>query len=74
MTPTERKSLAEQMKANPLYEIILSEMEGGAIEALIHAHTEEQRLTRQLRVQAIRAFRADLDACLDTREPKSAPA
>jgi hypothetical protein len=74
MTPRDRKSLAEQIKGNPLFTAILDEMETGAIEALINAQTEEHRHTRQMRVQAIRAFRADLDACLDTREPKSAPA
>jgi hypothetical protein len=74
MTPQERKSLAEQITANPLFTAILDEMETGAVEALIYAQTEEHRLTRQLKVQAIREFRADLGACLDTREPKSAPA
>ncbi len=74
MTPQERRHLAEAITTNPLYSIILDEMEIGAIEALVNAQTDEHRLTRQLRVQAIRAFRADLDACLDTREPKSAPA
>ncbi len=74
MTPTERRHLAEQMMANPLYRLILDEMETGAIEALINAQTDEHRHTRQMRVQAIREFRADLGACLDTREPKDAPA
>jgi hypothetical protein len=74
MTPTERKHLADAITTNPLYRAVLDEMESGAIEALINAQTEEHRHTRQMRVQAIRAFRADLDACLDTREPKSAPA
>ena len=74
MTPTERRHLAEQITANPLFRIILDEMESGAIEALVNAQDNEQRHTRQMKVQAIRAFRADLDACLDTREPKSAPA
>lgn len=74
MTPRERKSLAEQITGNPLFTAILGEMESNAIEALISAQTEEHRLTRQLRVQAIREFRSDLGECLNTREPKSAPA
>ena len=74
MTPAERRHLAEQITANPLFRAILDEMEGNAIEALVNAQTDEHRLIRQLRVKAIREFRADLGACLDTREPKSAPA
>lgn len=74
MTPQERKSLAEQITANPLFRTILDEMETGAIEALVNAQTDEHRLTRQLKVQAIREFRADLAEALNTREPKSAPA
>jgi hypothetical protein len=74
MTPQERKSLAEQITANPLFRLILDEMETGAIEALVNAQDDGQRLRRQLKVQAIREFRADLGECLNTREPKSAPA
>lgn len=74
MTPRERKALAEQITANPLFTAILDDMERGAIEALIYAPDDEQRHARQLRVQAIRQFRADLGECLNTREPKSAPA
>ena len=73
MTPKERKSLAEQITANPLFTAILDDMERGAIEALIYA-PDETRLTRQLTVQAIRQFRSDLTEALSTREPKSAPA
>jgi hypothetical protein len=74
MTPQERKSLAEQITANPLFRSILDDMETGAIEALINAQDDAQRHARQLRVQAIREFRTDLGECLNTREPKSAPA
>ncbi len=74
MTPQERKSLAEQITANPLFTQILGDMETNAIEALVSAQTDEHRLTRQLKVQAIREFRADLGECLNTRTPKSAPA
>ena len=74
MTPQERKSLAEQITANPLFSAILGDMETNAIEALVSAQTDEHRLTRQLRVQAIREFRSDLVEALSTRTPKSAPA
>ena len=74
MTPQERKSLAEQITANPLFTAILDDMERGAIEGLIHAGTDQSRHECQLRVQAIRTFRQDLGECLNTREPKAAPA
>ncbi len=74
MTPAERKSLAEQITANPLFKAILDEMETGAIEALINAQDNEQRLHRQLKVQAVREFRSDLAECLQVRETRSAPA
>jgi hypothetical protein len=74
MTPQERKSLAEQITGNPLFTDILDSMETGAIEALISASDDKTRLDRQLKVQAVRQFRSDLDACLSIREPKSAPA
>jgi hypothetical protein len=73
MTPQERRSLAEQILSNPLFTAVMGELEAGAIEALIYA-AEHDRATRQIRVQVIREFRADLGNCLNTREPKSAPA
>lgn len=73
MTPQERRSLAEQILSNPLFDTVLDELEAGAIEALIYA-AEHDRATRQIRVQVIREFRTDLGNCLNTREPKSAPA
>lgn len=72
MTPDERRSLAEQISANPLFNEILADMERRAVEALIYA-TDDTR-SAQLRVQAVRNFRADLGAALSTRAPKSAPA
>lgn len=74
MTPAERKSLAEQITANPLFTDILEQMEASAIESLVAASDDAKRLHWQLKVQAVREFRSDLDACLNTREPKSAPA
>lgn len=73
MTPRERKSLAEQITANPLFTEILDGMEQGAIEALIYA-ADDTRQAAQMRVQAIRNFRQDLGESLNTHEPKAAPA
>ena len=75
MTPTERQSLAEQLKANPLFDVLINELVQGAIDRLIHANTDLARLECQLRVQAVQAFRADCEASLrSTRAPKNAPA
>lgn len=64
MTPEERKSLAEQITSNPLYDIILGEIESSAIEALVYAKTEDERIAAQWRVRSARAFRADCEAAL----------
>lgn len=62
MTPKQRKALAEQITSNPLYEELLSQIEQDAIEALITAKTENDRIEMQWRVRSARAFR---DACED---------
>lgn len=72
MTPDERRSLAEQILSNPLFSEVVNDMERRAIERLIYA--DENTAEAQLRVQAIRTFRADLEANLNTRERKGAPA
>lgn len=72
MTPDERRNLAEQITANPLFTEILEAMEKSAIEQLIYATNDTQ--LAQLRVQAVRSFRADLGHALSTRTPKAAPA
>ena len=72
MTPEERKALAEQLNANPLLEGILNDMENSAIEVLIHE--EHDRQGAQMRVRAVRTFRSDLAAALNTRPKKAAPA
>lgn len=64
MTPEERKSLAEQILSNPITEIILGDIETAAIESLIYAKTEQDRVEAQWRVRAARAFRSDLEATL----------
>lgn len=74
MTPQERKSLAEQITTNPLFTEIMTGLETSAIERMISAKDDETRLTAQLRVQAIRALRQELDDCLTIRERKGAPA
>lgn len=74
MTPLERRSLAEQITTNPLFKEIIGDLEASAIERMISAADDETRLTAQLRVQAIRSLRSDLDECLSTRERRGAPA
>jgi hypothetical protein len=75
MTPDERKSLAEQITTNPLYSVIMAELERSAIERMIHATTDLDRHECQLRVQAVRSFRSDCEASLrSNRERKAAPA
>jgi hypothetical protein len=69
-----RKSLAEQLLANPLLEIELTEMEKRWTDTLVNSNTEEGRIINQAMVRAIRIFRADLVGTLSTRAPKSAPA
>ena len=73
MTPQDRKALAEQILGNPLFKTILSEIEANAIEQLIFSQ-QENSLAAQMRVQAIRSFREDLEASLDTHERKGAVA
>lgn len=74
MTPQERRSLAEQITGNPLFNEILGGIEASAIERLISAPDDETRLVSQLRVKAIRSLRSDLEEALSTRERKAAPA
>lgn len=57
MTPAERKSFAEQLVANPLTEELLDRIETDAIEALVHARAEQERVEAQWRVRAAREFR-----------------
>ena len=73
MTPDERKALAQQITTNPLFNVTLDEMEQAAIERLIFAK-EEDTAAAQLRVQAIRNFRADLGRALNTPQRKASPA
>lgn len=72
MTPEERRALAEQITTNPLFEITLADMESAAIERLIFAKPEDTA-TAQLRVQAVRNFRSDLEQSLSTPTRRGAP-
>jgi hypothetical protein len=75
MTPEERVALAEQLKANPLFALILNEIEASAIERLVFAQGDVARLECQLRVQAVREFRLACAMALHREtEPKMAPA
>lgn len=75
MTPQERKSLAEQLDGNPLFHEILNGIEASAIEALVYAATEQDRVEAQWRVRSARAFRSDCEeALLSTPKRTGAPA
>lgn len=75
MTPEDRRSFAEQITANPLYEELLATIERDAIEALIFAKTEDDRISAQWRVRSARAFRGACEDFLrNTRPRKGAPA
>lgn len=73
MTPQERKSLSEQITSNPLFGEVLDRIEKQALDALVYADTEQDRVEAQWRVRAARAFRSELSAALITRERKGAP-
>lgn len=72
MTPDDRKSLAQQITTNPLFNVVLDQMEQAALERLIY--DTENTATAQLRVQAIRNFRSDLEQALSIPARKRAPA
>lgn len=75
MTQKERAALAEMLITNPLWAVLMAEQEASAIERMIYASTDLDRLECQLRVQAVRSFRSDCEASLrSTREPKAAMA
>ena len=75
MTPDERKALAESLLANPLFTAVMAQLEASAIERLVNATTDLTRHECQLRVHAVRSFRADCEASLrSTRPVKGAPA
>lgn len=77
MTPQERKSLAETILSNPLTDDILDGLERDAVDRCVNAPwtDHELRAAAAAEVRAIRAFRANLEACLRDNSPrKGAPA
>lgn len=73
MTPQQRKALAEQLAANPLMGAVLREIEASAIERLIYAKTDTDRIEAQAGVRAARAFRDALTIAVNQRHGKGAP-
>lgn len=73
MNKDERKALAEQLNANPLFHALLDDMEKAAVEALVRADTEQKRVEGQWRVLSVRSFREDCGEYLrSTPERKGA--
>lgn len=72
MTPDERRNLAEQLKGNPLFDDILTQLERRALDALVAADTEQARIEAQWRVRSVRSFRADCMALLCNTQPRGA--
>lgn len=70
MPPDQRKRLAEQLTANPLYEILMAELETDAIERMISANTDQERLETQAYIRATRAFRGNCAAMMRNTPPK----
>jgi len=53
----------------------MGELEARAIEALVRAKTEDDRISQQWRVRSVRAFREDCEALLrNNHARKGAPA
>jgi hypothetical protein len=72
MTDKDRMSLAEQMLANPLFSVIMNELEASAIERMVYAANDLARHECQLRIQAVRSFRSDCkDLLRSNRERKA---
>jgi len=75
MDKNEAASLAEQILSNPLFAEIMQGLEANAVERMIAAPDDLSRHECQLRIQAVRAFRADCEGHLrSTRPVKGAPA
>lgn len=75
MTPDERRHLAEQLMANPLWAVLMDGIERDGIERMISAATDTARMEAQAYVRAARTFRSDCeDMARNTRPRKGAPA
>lgn len=64
LTAEDRKALAQQILTNPLTDEIFDGIERDAIEALVRAKTEQDRVEAQWRVRAARSFRQDCEQML----------
>lgn len=77
MSPKERTELARQILDNPLFQMVLTELEHAAIEAAINAPllADDVRAACLAETRIIRAFRVKLQHALqDNHSRKGAPA
>lgn len=72
MTPDERRGLAEQLKANPLFAILMDKLEQVAVSRMYAADTDAKRLEAQAYARAAKNFRLDCDAELRNTQTRSA--
>jgi len=66
MTPRERKAMAEQITASPLYAVTMEALERAAMERAVYAPLTDHdtRAAALAEVRAIRSFRSNLEAAL----------
>lgn len=75
MTKDELRRFTEQMLANPAHDIHMDRLEKSAVERMIAAKTDQERMEAQAYVRAARSFRSDCEASArNTRPRKGAPA
>ena len=77
MDADERRHLAEQLLTNPLFDVVMDELEQNAINRCINAPMidDELRGAAAAETRAIRAFRSNCEALLRNNQPrKGAPA
>ena len=71
MNKEEKRKLAEQLEANPLFTFLLDQIENNAIEQMLDANTNKERRDAAYRVHAAREFRTDWQRMLtNNRERK----
>lgn len=70
-----RKSLAQQILTNPLFDTLMDELSDAATERMIAAKDDKARLEAQAYALAVREFRGDCRRMLGNDRPKrQAPA
>lgn len=75
MTDEEKASLAEQITTNPLFAVLMDELQQNAVSRMYAAQDDMARLSAQAYARAAQSFRTDCEAWLrNTRERKAAPA